>query len=449
MTHEEILERMDGANPLPDVEMITDGQLAELTVQIEEERRRPLDQHATELVRVGESARWLVKPAVAFVAACLLALSVIGVVSLVTSGDPDVADQSPATTTAATTPPTVPQWNPILATTQARTVPVPATCPPGSDPNRPGPIGQGRPTGSGELLAAAFDNRTGNIMLVDDSGGTWRFDVCSNTWAALESTGAVTGNIGGGLVYDADSDVTVVLEEDEVFVYNADSSTWTRFDNEAMDGEGAVYGSVYDPVSGLIITGRWVGESVIEAWAYDVDSNNWTLLGNLGTQGVDDPWQYDLLGYSANLDRLILTPTGVSTQKHTVLVDPRTGERTIVRTETPAITYGWPKAQFGRAGDTIFVAGIDWVEGVSDNVFHDSICGLDVDSGSWTRCFTGPARTGYEAYNWFDAMVGDPVNNRLVLINGVYGTFGSHRTDHVWAIDLETGALSELLAPSE
>lgn len=370
-------------------------------------------------------------------------------VSLVTSGDPDVAAQSPATTTAATTPPTVPQWNPILATTQARTAPAPATCPPGSDPNRPGPIGQGRPTGSGGLLAAAFDNRTGNIMLVDDSGGTWRFDVCSNTWTALEPTGAVIGNIGGGLVYDADSDVTVVLEEDEVFVYDADSSTWTRFDNEAMDGEGAVYGSVYDPVSGLIITSRWVGESVIEAWAYDVDSNDWTLLGNLGTQGVDDPWQYDLLGHSANLDRLILTPTGVSTQEHTVLVDPRTGERTLVRTETPAITYGWPKAQFGRAGDTIFVTGIDWVEGVSDNVFHDSICGLDVDSGSWTRCFTGPIRTLYEAYNWFDAMVGDPVNDRLVLINGVYGGFGSHRTDHVWAIDLETGELSELLAPSK
>jgi len=286
-------------------------------------------------------------------------------------------------------------------------------------------------------------------MLVDDSGGTWRFDVCSNTWAALEPTGAVTGNIGGGLVYDADSDVTVALEGDEVFVYDADSNTWARFDNEAMDGEGAVYGSVYDPVSGLIITSRWVGESVIEAWAYDVDSNNWTLLGNLGTQGVDDPWQYDLLGYSAELDRLILTPSGVSTQEHTALVDPRTGERTIFRTETPAITYGWPKAQFGRAADTIFVAGIDWVEGVSDNVFHESICGLDVDSVTWTRCFTGPIRTGYEAYNWFDAMVEDSLHNRLVLINGVYGNFGSHRTDHVWAIDLETGELSELLAPSE
>lgn len=58
MMHEEILERMDGANPLPDVEMITDGQLAELTVQIEEERRQPTDQHATELVQVRESTHW-------------------------------------------------------------------------------------------------------------------------------------------------------------------------------------------------------------------------------------------------------------------------------------------------------------------------------------------------------------------------------------------------------
>ena len=38
-SHEEMLERMSGANPLPDVEMITDGQLAEPTLQIEVTRR--------------------------------------------------------------------------------------------------------------------------------------------------------------------------------------------------------------------------------------------------------------------------------------------------------------------------------------------------------------------------------------------------------------------------
>ena len=71
------------------------------------------------------------------------------------------------------------------------------------------------------MLSAAFDHRSGQILYVDSKGGTWGFDVCTNEWANLHPTGAPTGNISGGLVYDIDSDVTVSIEHDEIFVYDA------------------------------------------------------------------------------------------------------------------------------------------------------------------------------------------------------------------------------------
>jgi hypothetical protein len=116
MTHEDILKRMNKANPLSNIEMITDGQLAELTVQIEQERRTTADLSERAGVAQREPAdraaadrrrpRWL-RPAVAFVSALLLVLVVFGLVALLRPGQPDVIDQQPPipTTTQVGPPP--------------------------------------------------------------------------------------------------------------------------------------------------------------------------------------------------------------------------------------------------------------------------------------------------------------------------------------------------------
>ena len=104
-SHDEVLERMSGANPLPDVEMITDGQLAEMTLQLEEARRAGrIPDEPQELRPTRTRVRWM-RPAVAFAAAVLVAFAVIGAVSLTTGGESDVADQtSPTATTGARMP---------------------------------------------------------------------------------------------------------------------------------------------------------------------------------------------------------------------------------------------------------------------------------------------------------------------------------------------------------
>jgi hypothetical protein len=68
---------------------------------------------------------------------------------------------------------------------------------------------------------------------------------------------------------------------------------------------------------------------------------------------------------------------------------------------------------------------------------------------AWTRCFNTESGPRVGAFGGFDAMVDDPVNGRLVLINGRYGDFWSETKPAVWAIDLESGEVLTLVAPAD
>jgi hypothetical protein len=352
--------------------------------------------------------------------------------------------ETPSPTTTTTGP--AGTWNPILATTRAKTAPPAATCFPGTDPNAPGPADQERPEpGSTSLLAAVFDQHTGRIVYVDTLGETWTFDVCTNTWHRTNPTGVMIGELSAGMVYDVDSDLTVALGWEHISFYDANTNTWTQPSNEAIGFSGGPsypMGAVYDPISGLIITTD-LTDSYLDTWAYDVDSNTWTLIGRLWEQQGQDYTWFELLGYSRETDRLIFS----SIDGITALVDPRTGDKTLITTPTPAISFGWPKAHYGPAADTVYVAEGVWRDGGMFNTrFPDQICGFDPGTSAWTSCFAIPNGSRYAA---FGAMVGDPINNRLVLIHGVYGDFWVNADGNVWAIDLDTGELTELLGPSD
>jgi hypothetical protein len=337
-------------------------------------------------------------------------------------------------------------WNPVLATTRAKTAPPAASCPPGTDPNAPGSADQDRPeAGWTSLLAAAFDQHTGRIVYVDTLGETWTFDVCTNTWHRMNPTGAMIGELSAGLVYDVDSDLTVAFGWEHISVYDANTNAWTQPSNDTIglgDGRIVPMGAVYDPISGLIITTD-LTDSYLDTWAYDVDTNTWTLIGRLWEQQRQDYTWFELLGYSRKTDRLIFS----SIDGITALVDPRTGDKTLITTPTPAISFGWPKAQYGPAADTVYVAEGVWVHGgMFDTRFPDQICGFNPGTSAWTSCFAIPNGSRYAA---FGAMVGDPINNRLVLIHGVYGNFWVNADSNVWAIDLDNGDWTQLLAPSD
>jgi hypothetical protein len=252
----------------------------------------------------------------------------------------------------------------------------------------------------------------------------------------MSPTGDIPGELGAGLVYDADSDVTVAFGYGSTFVYDAGANTWTRQDISPIEWPA---GAAYDPISGLIVTTE-LTDRYLDAWAYDVDTDAWTPIGRLWEGSEDYVW-FELLGFSLEADRLIFG----SVENLTALVDPRTGTKTIIETRTPAISFGWPKAQYGPAADTTFVAeGVTVDGGAFDAQFPNQICGFDIDTSAWTLCYPMPGDSSYAS---FTAMVGDPINDRLVVLHGVYGNFWVSSDDGVWAIALDTGETMELLTP--
>ncbi len=373
-------------------------------------------------------------------------------------GEPTTTATSPTTSLDLTTATTVAieavGWNPILSTTSSKPVPPAATCPSDAHPDAAGPADQSRPEARlvGNL-AGAFDRHTGRIVYVDTAGETWTFDVCTNTWHRVEPNGTLVpaqdhydayGKLSvapGQLVYDVDSDVTVALGYGGVAVYDATTNTWERraYPYPTSEMGAGPHGGVYDPVSGLVVTSFHSPDDgeVWDLWAYNVDVDAWTELGSV-TVDRDPPCctQIDLLGYSADLDRLILV-TYLDRGGATLLVDPRTGEMTIIPdTNAPFVDLGWPSKVFGQANGTVYVYG-----GAGR-----ALCGFDADTLSWA-CHDAPAEIPAK-YVAFAALTDDPINNRLVLVNGVHGVWWRDATDDVWAVDLASGQWTQIVAPS-
>lgn len=414
--HDEMLERMRGANPLPDVDMITDGQMAEMTLQVEQARRMGEDLPPFSLEPTKPKIRWW-RPAAVFAASLLAAVAVIGGVSLLRGGESDVADApasittvtASATTTVTASETTMPEppdgWNPILASTVAGVPPQQAACPTGADPSKPGPEGQNVPIPPGDDHAGAFDRHLGKMIYVDIFGQTWTFDVCTNTWEQLDTAGEA---IDASLVYDIDSDLTIALGPGEFSVYDAAANEWTRPDLDVIGGsrpEG-FWGVAYDPVSGMVLTTS--GDAV---WAFDVETARLTRIGAVptGTQ---------LAGYVAELDRLVFVGFD------TILVDPRSGETTTAGKAPPYGEYGYG---FFEAAGTVFMSRyLGPVIGV---------CGFDPGTLAWSRCYDeAPPEIGP-----FSSKVGDSMNNRVIL------TQSTRTALDVWTLDLATGSTHEVV----
>ncbi len=405
--------------------------------------------------------RWPYRPrkqawaiaAIGIVAAVALAGTAL---MLLDSDEAPPVRQEGATVTTATTLPsstTAPPhtWNPILVTRRAKTPPPAATCPASANPQAPGPPDQARPDSDvWSNQAAAFDLHTGRVVHLDATGATWTFDVCTNTWQRLDPTvdPAESGPLytalddGSELVYDVDSDRTVSIGGEAVGVYDAGANTWTLRIKPAAYRGSWQSGAVYDPISGLIII-QLQGSGLA---AYDVDTDTWTDVGHLrcGLRMEYDPatdlWSpsepepcYPVLaGYVADRDRLVFLGHGQT-------VDPRTGDSFPLNPPPGGAGGAWGRFSYAVGTDTAYT-------------FGEQVCRLVPGTLGWA-CSNLPLGRGIDHYDGFSARVADPINDRLVLIDGhCCGGFSDdtepqHHAD-VWAIDYRTGAWTELLAPA-
>lgn len=325
-------------------------------------------------------------------------------------------------------------WNPILTETVAGVTPQAATCPFGAIPDLPGLIDQDRPgEGPWGNQAGVFDTHAGRIVFLDEGGETWTFDVCSNTWERMEPHGVLPGRNVGVLVYDVDSDRTIAFGPAGVSVYNASTNSWSlRSGPLDMSFEGFWLGSVYDPITGLVLTVTTEGALT----AYDVDTDTWTEVGRIieareitsegQTQTVVPGF---LVGYMAETDRLVfLGFDGAPFQDEGGLLNPRTGGTAPINPPVGGVRGGFGSFGYATGGETAYVYG-------------SGVCRLDPIGLVWDCNAASRQMEGSSA------MVFDPINNRIVVISNSCCTWpGTTVTDGVYAIDFTAGHRIELLA---
>jgi WD40 repeat protein len=128
---------------------------------------------------------------------------------------------------------------------------------------------------------------------------TWTYDVEQNEWTEQTPVVSPPGRHAHGTVYDAESDRVIVFGGADMlggdvmgdtWAYDTDTNTWEEMTPEVSPPARAGHAMWYDPVGDLVFvfggSRDWTSWPRLpwdvfggeELWAYDYDSNSWTLM---------------------------------------------------------------------------------------------------------------------------------------------------------------------------
>lgn len=328
----------------------------------------------------------------------------------------------------------------ILRSTNLSVLPVPAVtpapvaaCPPGTNPNEPGPPDQARPPWA-YVQPMAFDSSAGRI--VAHATETWTFDVCTNRWQQMRPA-VEAPNVRSTLVYDADADRTVALADDgRVWAYDLAGNTWVR-KGPVPAGVLDFTRLIYDPVSGLVIAQPASGGRPIEMWTYAVETDTWTRIE---AHGAPDKHERQIMAYDRSIDRVIVYDGELP---GTWLFDPRTGAwMTSTADNTPEMGFDWAVA----GGEIAYDEATRQVVAFSGG----KVVAYDGRSARWSVLLDPRAAGVFVGRTLIGrpTVVYDSVNTRLVVYGSEYP-----EADQVWiqpsdvvALDPATSTWTTLLA---
>ncbi len=266
----------------------------------------------------------------------------------------------------------------------------------------------------------------------DDGPGvaTWTFDVCTNTWTRMYPNREPSSFDWARLVYDVDSDVTLLVSSGRVWAYDLQANTWTE--------EGVAAGAwlwAYHPLSGLVVAQGGLDPSVPLS-TYDVETDTWTPIHEAGapeTGAVSGGgWPvYGALAYDASVDRVVAY-TGVPGGHETWLLDIRTGRWSKSDAVTPHVLdwLTFPAIAYDEAAKRTVVGG---------NV---RLAAYDATADRWETVEFPHVYHGV-------ALVYDPANERLVLFPDSWEQWTDGTDTGVVAFDLVTHEWTVLLEPSQ
>jgi hypothetical protein len=193
----------------------------------------------------------------------------------------------------------------------------------------------------------AFDRQAGRLialMSVVDGPRTWSFDVCTNTWTQMHPDREPPASESARLVYDIDSDTTVLVFSASVWAYDLEADAWTEKGLAPIDAP--IW--AYDPVSGLVVAFH-----AGEPWSYDVETDTWTPI-HQANWSAEGPFAEGPFAYDTSVDRI------VAFRGERRLFDVRTGVWATAAAETPVVIAGYgmspPEIAYDEAAErTVFI----------------------------------------------------------------------------------------------
>jgi N-acetylneuraminic acid mutarotase len=135
--------------------------------------------------------------------------------------------------------------------------------------------------------AMAYDTGADRIIIWCGTGtnpvdvsNVWAYDYNTDTWEALESSGAPQERIAGAMVYDAAADQSLLYVDKELWAFDYTANLWTLLSDSPAPGESKYHNMVYSDTHNQItlfgICSELFRTCSNETWILDCSTDTWT-----------------------------------------------------------------------------------------------------------------------------------------------------------------------------
>jgi len=106
----------------------------------------------------------------------------------------------------------------------------------------------------------------------------WAYDYNTDTWEALDSSGAPQKGKNAAMVYDAVTDRSLLYVENELWAFDYEVNLWTLLSDSPTPGKAEWHDMVYsDPQQQITLFGICPGMSCKNrTWIFDCSTDTWT-----------------------------------------------------------------------------------------------------------------------------------------------------------------------------
>jgi len=142
------------------------------------------------------------------------------------------------------------------------------------------------------MHSMAYDSQSDRVILFGGYGmgsnaETWAYDFNSNTWTDMNPSPHPSARNSQGTAYDSASDRVILfggstsggVPSDETWAYDFNSNSWTIMNPSAKPSARERHAMAYDSQSDrVVLFGGWQGTTNDETWGYDFNSDTWTSM---------------------------------------------------------------------------------------------------------------------------------------------------------------------------